>query len=455
MTARLQVWHHATLVGTLCVNAEGRWSFRYAPEWGAFSLSPHLPIGAVQDDLAHQRTVEWFFDNLLPEGALRLALAKREGIHETDSWRLLSSYGQDTAGALSVLPEGIIPTERQSYAAMTSAQLADMIALSQEGIPLMAQDGRLRMSLAGAQEKIALHLAPDGSFWMPEGTTPSTHILKPANASKRYPFCPANEWFCVSLAAAVGLKAPQARLLHVGDHRVYVIDRYDRIDTGTGVRRLHQIDLCQARNVPSSRKYEDEAGLTAADLFAMAGKCRVPAAARNRAISWVVFNYLIGNGDAHAKNISFLMTGEKPDIAPAYDLLCVDAYHRDHHLTMSIGGMSQAGWVEGCHWDAFALIQGIDARAVRIILKRLASVIPAARERLLASPMLTPAEHDWLQQEVAPVFEQRLAFVNKALAEPVCKDAKGLQAKRGIVPDHVLAMILNAGTARPEKASKK
>lgn len=108
MNARLLVWHHSTQVNTLTLSAEGRWSFKYAPDWKGFALSPHLPIEKSQDDLAHQRTVECLFDNLLPEGALRLALAKRQGVQEKDSWPLLSFFDHDTAGALSILPEGVI-----------------------------------------------------------------------------------------------------------------------------------------------------------------------------------------------------------------------------------------------------------------------------------------------------------------------------------------------------------
>lgn len=449
MTSLLQVWHHSIHVGTLSLNDEARWRFRYNPTWQDFALSPHLPIGAERNDLAHQRTAEWFFDNLLPEGALRLALAKREGVHEKNSWQLLSSFGRDTAGALSVLPEGTVPTEQQSYISLPADQLAEMIRQSKNGIPLMAQDGRLRMSLAGAQEKIALRIAPDGTFWMPEGTTPSTHILKPENTNKAYPFCPANEWFCVSLAAAVGLKTPPVRLMTVGDHRVYIIDRYDRAETSAGIRRLHQIDLCQASNVPPSRKYEDEAGLTASDLFSMVGKCRVPAVASRTAMSWMAFNYLIGNGDAHAKNISFLMTGKRPEIAPSYDLLCVDAYHGDRRLTMTIGGMSQAGWVEGCHWDAFALVHSIDPRAMRTVLRRFAEELPVTSEKLLTFPGLAAIERDWLQQGVLPVLKERISFVTAALAEPICKDARALRERTGIIPDDVLAKIPDGRKVKP------
>lgn len=441
MIARLLVWHHSTQVGTLALNAEGRWSFKYAPDWKSFALSPHLPIAKSQDDLAHQRTVEWFFDNLLPEGALRLALAKRQGVHEKDSWQLLSFFGRDTAGALSVLPEGVVPSDQQSYLPLPADRLAGMIEQSREGIPLLAQDGALRMSLAGAQEKIALRLKPDGSFWLAEGASPSTHILKPENTNPQYPFCPANEWFCLSLAAAVGIKVPPVHLLNAGEHRVYVIDRYDRVENAEGIRRLHQIDLCQACNVPPSRKYEDENGLSAGELFSMANHCRVPAVAKSTAMHWLAFNYLIGNGDAHAKNISFLMTGGKPEIAPGYDLLCVDAYHHDFRLTMSIAGMHQAGWVEGCHWDAFALMNHIDPRAMRMVLKRLTTELPAASEGLLAHPALTAIERDWLRGNVMPVLKDRLGFVTSVLAEPVCRDVKALQAKREIVPDEIIAAI--------------
>lgn len=448
MSTQLFVWHHAAPVGSLSLNDEGRWSFRYDPGWNAFALSPHLPIGDVREDLAHQRTVEWFFDNLLPEGTLRLALANRAGIRDASAWQLLSSYGQDTAGALSILPNDVTPSEQQVYTPLPVARLSEMIERSREGFPLMAQEGAMRMSLAGVQEKIALRFLPDGSFWLAQGSTPTTHILKPENPNKKYPFCPANEWYCVSLADAVGLKVPRVHLLSAAGHRIYVIDRYDRRETAQGIRRIHQIDLCQARNVPPSKKYEDEAGLSAVDLFAIARSCRVPVAAKSAAMSWMAFNYLIGNGDAHAKNVSFLMTGGKPDPAPAYDLLCVDAYHQDRHLTMSIGGMNQAGWVEGCHWDAFALTHAIDPRAMRTALGRLVTTLPAASEQLVDSSVLTPDERDWLRSHVAPVLKERIGFVAAALAEPIHKDFRALQSRRDVVPEDVLEAIQTAAHSR-------
>jgi serine/threonine-protein kinase HipA len=304
----------------------------------------------------------------------------------------------------------------------------------------MVQEGNLHMSLAGAQEKIALHLDEAGNFYLPEGIAPSTIILKPANTSKKYPFAPANEWFCMTLARLSGLKAPLANVLSIGPHRVYVVKRYDRDVSSAGVRRLHQIDLCQAMNVPPRKKYEDEAGLSAKDLFSVAAQCRVPAVANSIAMRWLAFNYLIGNDDAHAKNISFLMATQKPEIAPAYDLLCVDAYHKVRRLTMGIGGQSQAGWVEGCHWDALALENRIDPRAMRTILAKLVAEVRKTKDVILASPVLEPAERAWLTVNVEPVLLERLAFIDTALAQPTC-NARTILEKRDVIPEGILTRI--------------
>lgn len=444
---RLQVWHHATHVGTLSINNEGRWRFAYDSAWTLFALSPYLPITGAVNDLAHQRTVEWFFDNLLPEGALRTALAKREALSEKDSWGLLSQYGKDTAGALSVLPDAISPNDKQEYTEIPQDQLAAMIDSSKAGTPLMGQGKRPRMSLPGAQEKIALRMDESGTFSMPEGTSPSTHILKPESINTNYPFCPANEWFCMSLAGQTGLKAPEVHVLSVGTHRVYVVKRFDRVLRASGeIFRLHQIDLCQALNVPPSKKYEDEGGLTAKDLFKVTTACRIPAAARSTSLQWIAFNYIIGNSDAHAKNLSLMMSGYKPEISPAYDLVCVDAYHQDRRLTMTIGGQIDAGWIEGCHWDALALENRIDPRAMRTVLARMIADVRKAQDTILQSESLLNAEKEWLREHVLPVIDQRVAFVETALAQPVCT-AKTIQEKHGSVPDNILQTILEQSSA--------
>lgn len=444
---KLQVWNHSNHVGTLSTNDNGRWCLSYDLTWHGFALSPHIPVGENANDIVHQRNVEWFFDNLLPEGPIREALAKREFIHKEDSWGMLARYGQDTAGALTILADGITPAVQQEYTPLSINSLAEMIDQSKAGVPLMTQGKRPHMSLAGAQEKIALHIDPVGNYFMPEGPTPSMYILKPENVNNDYPFCPVNEWFCMTLANMVGLNAPSVDIVSVESHRVYIVQRYDRkLENGFGVRRLHQIDLCQARNASPKFKYEDQAGLSAKDLFAVTANCLVPVIANNAAMSWMVFNYIIGNGDAHAKNISFLMMSKRPEVAPVYDLLCVDAYHRNYHLSMGIGGQLKAGWVEGCNWDALALENSLDPRAMRLILAKISVSVKKNMDAILSSEKLLPSEKEWLIDNVKPVIDERLSFVQEALSQQVC-NAITIHNYKDVVPSEILDDITNLTSA--------
>ena len=62
------------------------------------------------------------------------------------------------------------------------------------------------------------------------------------------------------------------------------------------------------------------------NLAALANACRSPAVARARLFGWLVFNILVGNSDAHLKNLSFLISDEGVQLAPFYDLLSVATY---------------------------------------------------------------------------------------------------------------------------------
>jgi hypothetical protein len=134
---------------------------------------------------------------------------------------------------------------------------------------------------------------------------------------------------------------------------------------GRAFGRLHQIDLCQALGVAPSKKYESEGGLGLHHLFGVLRGTFIdrPIVAANAVVQWVAFNYLIGNLDAHAKNIAFLMRGQKAAVAPFYDMLCVEAYLPRQTMSMAIAGENKPGWVEGPHWDAMAYEAGCGTKA--------------------------------------------------------------------------------------------
>jgi serine/threonine-protein kinase HipA len=426
-------------VGTLEVK-KGQWKFVYATEWTDYSLSPNFPIATKKyEDTANDKPVEWFFENLLPEGRLRDLIATRDRIDPRDTWALLVRHGQDTAGALSLIPEGLAAATKEILVPLSQEALQEKIKASRaRNLPLMASWDEIRMSLAGAQEKLGLRIDANGAMFLPEGSAPSTHIVKPENASADFPYCPANEFFCMRLAHELKVPVPAVGLLHLTEP-LYVIKRFDREPLGTGAdkafRRLHQIDLCQAMGVAPSKKYENEGGLGLHHLFEVLRGTFMdrPVVAANAVVQWIAFNYLIGNLDAHAKNIAFLMRGHKAAVAPFYDMLCVEVYLPRQTMAMSIAGENKPGWIEGHHWDAMAYEAGVAPRLVRSVLSRMSADFPEAISRVIGDERLLPAERDFLREKVLPVIEDRREFVADALKSRQSTIGE-LLVKRGFDP---------------------
>jgi serine/threonine-protein kinase HipA len=412
-------------VGTLEIE-QGQWKFGYSTEWKDYALSPTFPIiPRAFEDTANTRMVEWFFENLLPEGRLRDLIASRDRIDPRDTWALLIRHGQDTAGALSLTPEGFAAATEEILVPLSRETLQEKIEASRaRNLPLMASWDEIRMSLAGAQEKLGLRIEADGALFLPEGSAPSTHIVKPENASADFPYCPANEFFCMRLAHELKVSVPAVGLLHLPEP-LYVIERFDReplekcAEKGIGraFRRIHQIDLCQTLGVPPSKKYESEGGLGLHHLFDVLRGTFIerPIVAANAVIHWIAFNYLIGNLDAHAKNIAFLMRGQKAAVAPFYDMLCVEAYLPRQTMAMSIAGENKPGWVEGAHWDAMAYEAGVAPRLVRSVLSRMSADLPEAIAKVIGDERLTNEERVFLREKVLTVIDERRGFVADAL----------------------------------------
>ncbi|NTV94321.1 MAG: type II toxin-antitoxin system HipA family toxin [Thiobacillus sp.] len=324
MSAReLEVWLDHDRVGTLR-DETSHWTFAYAPEWLAnprgFDLSPGLKrADTTIVDTSNQRPVQWFFDNLLPEENARLMLARSAGTEVADAWGLLAYLGAESAGALTLLAPG--ETVAEPGLAPLPDALLDQRIRDLPRVPLQAGAPK-RMSLAGAQEKLAVVL--DGQLYEPVGGRPSTHILKPDTTAAGYPHSAANEWFCTQLAAALKLPVPDTRLFHVPS-AVYCVARFDRrVDPGTGeMRRLHTLDGTQLLTLSRQVKY---ARNTLDSLLAIVELCRTKVQTRRALFRWLVFNVLIGNGDAHLKNLSFHLDAGGVRLAPHYDLVSTAIY---------------------------------------------------------------------------------------------------------------------------------
>lgn len=312
-------------VGTLR-DEQDVWSFEYTPGWLAdpqgFPLSPALPLQTGrQMDGSSVRPVQWYFDNLLPEEGQRVLLARDAGIrNEADAFALLAWYGAESAGSLTLLPPGKPMQQVPALRSLPDAEL-DARIRNLPRVPL-THDALKRMSLAGAQHKLAVVLQ-DGQLYEPGADTPSTHILKPTHQENAfYPHSVVNEWFVMSLAARLKLDVPAVHRRYVPSP-VYLVDRFDRRRVQQGWRRLHAIDACQLLNLSRAFKYDQGSVERLAELAEL---CRAPALVRARLFDWLVFNVLTGNSDAHLKNLSFLVSDEGIALAPFYDLLSEAAY---------------------------------------------------------------------------------------------------------------------------------
>lgn len=264
-----------------------------------------------------------FCIGLLPEGQALQTMAASAGLATTDTFGLLARYGRDVAGALVITGEGEPPDPSEFGVRLyDSDSLAEAVADLDE-FPLGAHDDS-ELSLAGIQDKLLLVRSADGRWGRPIGGVPSTHILK--RDDQRFAGLVEAEAHCLLLARALGLTTIDVELLELGSHTCLLVSRYDRVVEGEEVRRVHQEDLCQALAIDfggnhGRAKYERAGGPSlrqAAELLDTYAEDRQ--AELDRLARIVAFTVLIGNADAHGKNLSLLHPDpETITLAPLYD----------------------------------------------------------------------------------------------------------------------------------------
>lgn len=263
-----------------------------------------------------------FLNGLLPEGAARQMLAYDFGVAVDDDFGLLREIGRECAGAVSIVAAGQATSSPDESIAPSLGEIEEK--LQNLRVAPLGADNQIRVSLAGMQEKLLLTRLSNGRWTLPTLDVPSTHIFKPPHPI--LPHSVANEAFCMKLAKMVDLAVAQVDVLTMAAYPVLVVQRFDRTDRG---ERIHQEDMAQAlswRIDPQSlRKYEATGGPSFRQVAGVVEKWG--GGEVQSLFDLMVFNVVIGNADAHAKNFSLLHGRDgKIGLAPAYDLLSTLVY---------------------------------------------------------------------------------------------------------------------------------
>jgi len=381
MARILEVFLNEQSVGRLKQDDSGSLWFSYNDEWlgsdSAMPLSVSLPLRTQPFSRNECRP---FFAGLLPEEASRSLIAKAFGVSDKNDFALLEKIGGECAGAVSLIPPGERPMDGMaSYREISTAELADKI-LDLPKHPLLAGQEGIRLSLAGAQGKLAVAIR-DGKFFLPLNGSPSTHILKPQGA--HFEGLVENEFFCMRLAASAGLEAATVAIGTAGKERFLQVERYDRkVLLGGDLKRVHQEDFCQALGIPPELKYQQEGGPNLKKCFAiLRSVSSVPGPDVLRLFDAVVFNYLIGNNDAHGKNFSFLFDSRRATLAPLYDLVCTQAYEGvAAEMAMKIGDERNPQRIFTKNWRKFFDASALGQAQATKRLKSLAGKVQALVE---------------------------------------------------------------------------
>jgi serine/threonine-protein kinase HipA len=265
--------------------------------------------------------------------------------------------------------------------------------------PFLVGEEDIRISAAGAQTKLMIAFVK-GKMAIPRGDTPSTHIIKPNIPG--YQDTVWNEYFCMTLAKKVGLTTPQVQVIYLENTPFYVVERYDRMQH----KRLHQEDFCQILNIPPEIKYENEGGVSLIDCFhAMdqwirAGK--MPGVDKLRLLKMIIFNFIIGNTDAHGKNFSVIYQNQGIVLAPCYDLLCTMVYspNEKDKMAMKLGGEYQHQMIQKKHWEKLAIEMGFKPAFLFQQINRLAHDIQLQLPSMISHSTIETKIIAFIQQQV-------------------------------------------------------
>lgn len=373
-TSVLDVYLNSNLVGKLRKANNGAIEFEYVQDWieQGFAVSLSLPLA---NRIFKGSEASFYFDNLLPDNENILnAIAQKFKAESIKQFDLLHAIGKECVGALSFFEEGVVPefAKKISVKILSSEQIAKKIQRLSTDNPLgMDDDGDFRLSLGGAQEKMAL-LKRKEKWGEPKGMTPTTHIFKKKMGTLMggidFNLSVDNEHLSLRLAEFFGIDVCKSSIEVFEEEKVLCVERFDRVWKDDFLLRIQQEDFCQAIGQSPKLKYERNGGPGIADMMKILENSNNREEDRKMFIKTCLFNDLIYNTDAHAKNFSLYLVRKGFTLTPMYDLLSahfISEQNRERYDSLrgslSVNGkvrfaeISLEDWIAECEKCNFAL----------------------------------------------------------------------------------------------------
>lgn len=413
---KLDVYLNHILVGTLVERGTGAMEFTYDQIWlsaaGHVPISQSLPLTSVNFKGDKVRS---FFENLLPDSIeVRRKMAACIGSESTSDFDLLSTVGRDCVGSFQFVPHGsqLMRPKSISGTKVGPAKIA-MILENLPNSPLgNLPEAEFRISIAGAQDKTGF-LWKDKSWFIPSGSTPTTHIFKVpmGKLPNGIDFTTSleNEWLCLKLVSQLGLKVAEAKILRFKTQKSLTVTRFDRkwIKFNEQIERLHQEDLCQALGYSVSRKYESDGGPGIVEIMEFLRESDAPNEDREIFFRAQIIFFMLGATDGHAKNFSIFNTSSGFRLTPLYDVLSVypawsKRQIRKNQMKMSMAVGDNRHYIlheiRRRHWEQTGRTCGLSSERIHSIIDDLICKV----EVLLGDWIKLPKNYpEWLSSAIS------------------------------------------------------
>jgi len=348
------------------------------------------------EPITSQQGLPAFFDNLVAEGWLAAAQTRLLGKRQASRFELLLAFGQDCAGAVSVIDPTL---ERVSNALMNLDDPKEVSLLTS------------RASLSGVQPKIAL-VKEGHSFRPATAGELSTYIAK--FPSPNHADLIDNEYLTMQAFQAL---LPMDTVAEVKIHAIkgfdaptLIVKRFDRTESG----QVHFEEFNQLLNYPCESKY-DGSHKELADFMLLAHGLPVEI---YRLYQRILAGILLGNTDMHFKNFAMLHTQDGLRLAPSYDQVAAALYdYKTMALELAGTKNLRIGNLSARHIISLGKEFKLSNAMIQMATDQLESQLDAAESAIQQTDFATPTMKDALAKMMRTRWNGTFALIGKRLLQ--------------------------------------